>query len=130
MGKVKRQRAPGLLFPKPQKARTRKAHAKSSILQKDTDRRRCWLCMQTRGDYSEHSPGALHKHHIYMGPLRSISEAEGFFVWLCPEHHEHGPDAVHRSIDACRRLQREAQSKYEQSHTREEFTALIGRSYL
>ena len=117
-------------FPKSQRKKTKKLHARSSILQKDTDRRRCWLCMKMRGDYSEHAPGTLHRHHVYMGPLRNASEAEGLFVWLCPEHHEHGKDAVHRNADVCRNLQKDMQRRYEQNHTREEFMRLIGRSYL
>ena len=78
----------GMLFPKGGKRqRARKIHAKSSILQKDTDRRRCWLCMYIQHDYSEHAQGVLHKHHVYMGPLRDTSEEHGFYVYLCPQHH-------------------------------------------
>lgn len=120
----------GLLYPKAKTRKKRKRHARGSVLQRDEDRRRCWTCMRIRGDYCEHAAGTLHKHHIFMGPLRETSEAEGFYVWLCPYHHEHGPDAVHRNIDICRQLQREAQAAYERTHTRREFIDLIGRSYL
>lgn len=83
----------GLMFPKRPRKSGKRTHAKSSILQRDIDRNRCWLCMQLRHDYSEHTPGALHKHHVYMGPLRSVSEAQGFYVYLCPKHHTQGPEA-------------------------------------
>ena len=120
----------GILFPKRPRKSGRRTHAKSSILQRDIDRNRCWLCMQLRHDYSEHTPGALHKHHVYMGPLRSISEAQGFYVYLCPPHHIQGPEAVHRNAGTCRMLQAQMQKAYEKNHTREEFLQLIGRSYV
>ena len=58
--------------------------------------------------------------------------SKGFKVYLCLEHHEHfgGPEAVHRNHETCRMIQQEVQRKYEESHTREEFMALTGRSYL
>ena len=116
----------GILFQKKTKKRARRAHAKQSILQKDIDRRRCWLCMHMRHDYSEHAHGVLHKHHVYMGPLRDISEGQGFYVYLCPQHHMY----VHRNAEICRSLQTQMQKAYERTHTREEFMQLIGRSYL
>lgn len=120
----------GILYPKAKSRKKRKRHAWGSILQKDEDRRRCWLCMRIRNDYSEYAAGVLHKHHVFMGPLRDVSEAEGFFVWLCPGHHEHSHDAVHRNMTVCRQLQRDTQAAYERTHTRREFVDLIGRSYL
>lgn len=120
----------GMMFPKTPTKKARMRHAKHSILQRDRDRNRCWLCMRMRRDYSEHASGSLHKHHVYMGPLRRISEAEGFFVWLCPQHHETGPEAVHANARVCEELQEEMQEAYERTHTREEFMALTGRSYM
>ena len=118
----------GLLFPKtPTKKRQRK-HAKQSIVQPERDRRRCMLCMITDRDYRERT--GLQKHHVYMGPLRGMSEAEGFFVWLCPEHHTLGNKSVHRDHETCLMLQRYTQAKYERTHSREEFIELTGRSYL
>lgn len=120
----------GLMFPKSGKQKRRKKHAKSSILQREADKRRCWLCMRLNGDYSEHAQGTLHKHHVYMGPLRDVSEAEGFFVWLCPQHHEFGQDAVHKNREMSIFLQKETQKAFERTKTRREFTELTGRSYL
>ena len=28
-----------------------------------------------------------HKHHIFGGPNRKISDRYGLWVWLCPHHH-------------------------------------------
>lgn len=92
----------------------------------------CYLCMLDGDDRQKRN---VQKHHIYGGPNRWKSEAEGFFVWLCPEHHQTGPAAVHASAHPegtgnNRRLKRICQQEYEKTHTREEFMKLIGRSYL
>lgn len=99
-----------------------------SILQSAYNRGCCYLCMILERDFSEKP--VLHKHHIFMGPLRRISEEQGFFVWLCPECHMTGPHAVHKDYHTCRQLQRLAQEEYERDHTREEFMDMIGRSFL
>jgi hypothetical protein len=51
-------------------------------------------------------------------------------VYLCPEHHETGPEAVHREYAMMRMLQEDAQREYEKSHTRAEWMALIGKNYI
>lgn len=118
-----------LMFPKAPARKKRALHARHSILQKDSDRRRCWLCMRCLEDFREKT--GLHKHHIFEGTaLRRISEAEGFFVWLCPQHHQFGRVSVHRDTSIRRDLQKQAQRRYEETHTREDFMRLIGRSYL
>lgn len=119
----------GLMFPKEQAKKKHRAHAAHSILQSDRDRRRCWLCMQLRGDYSEHT--RLHKHHIFGGhALRRISEAEGFFVWLCPEHHEFSGESAHTDQAIAAAMKAQAQTAYEKGHTREQFRQLMGKSYI
>lgn len=115
----------GLKFPKCKDKKKRQAH-KDSILQRPD--RRCYLCVWLDGDIREHEE--LHVHHIYGGPNRKISEAEGFKVWLCPYHHQHGASAVHKNIWTNRMLQQAAQKKYEETHSRDEFMRLIGRNYL
>ena len=75
----------------------------------------------------------LHKHHIYFGHVnRAISDKHGFWVWLIPELHNTSDDGIHKgNIELDRRLKEECQAAYEASgHTREEFRALIGKSYL
>lgn len=118
----------GLRYPKQKTRAKRQSHAKRSILQKPADRKRCWLCMSRNHDYSEKQ--VLHKHHAFGGPLRSMSEEQGFFVWLCPYHHVMGRDAVHNNPAVNRILQQQIQRMYEASHTRREFMQLAGRSYL
>jgi uncharacterized pyridoxamine 5'-phosphate oxidase family protein len=74
----------------------------------------------------------LHKHHCFYGnPNRKISDKHGFWVYLTGEYHNQNSRIdVHRNKDFDLMLKRLCQEKYEEEHTREEFVALIGRSYL
>lgn len=72
----------------------------------------------------------LHKHHIYGGPNRQISEREGFYVWLIPELHNMSDNGVHFNKEFDLFLKKECQEIYEKTHTRAEFMALIGKNYL
>ena len=86
-------------------------------------KKKCFICSKQHG---------LHEHHIYFGVgRRPISERNGFKVWLCQEHHE-GTYGVHGSKghDLDIYLKQVCQKKYEETHTREEFINLIGRSYV
>ena len=123
--KQKRQQTEELMFPKPEKKKKRKKHKKSILQEKDG---RCYLCMLLNNDYRIHR--VTHEHHIYGGPLRDISEAEGFKVHLCINHHEFAKEAVHENHELLRLLQKICQRKYEETHTRQQFMELIGRNYL
>lgn len=90
-----------------------------SILQ---DKKECYVTGRTDG---------LHEHHIFYGSSRKMSERHGLKVWLYHLYHVGSDLAVHggnRSLDI--RLKREAQAKFEETHTREEFIKAFGRSYL
>lgn len=114
-----------LMFPKVVRKKKRKSHKKSILHCKDGT---CYLCMKLDGYYGKHP--FTHKHHIYNGPNRQISEQEGFTADLCLKHHEDGPEAVHNNHENMRILQRDCQSVYEETHTRQQFMELIGRNYL
>lgn len=101
-----------------------KTKHKKSILQRE---KYCYLCDRLDHRYTVRN---LQEHHIFGGPNRSISEAEGLKCWLCLKHHTQGPEAVHNNISNMRILQQDAQQAYEKTHTREEFVRLIGRNYL
>ena len=83
-------------------------------------------CYITGGTYN------LHKHHIYAGGRRQISEREGFWVYLIGYYHNQSNDGVHgkngHELDL--KLKQDCQRKYEETHSREEFMALIGKNYL
>lgn len=92
-----------------------------SILQ---DRRECYIT---------HTTANLHKHHIFFGGAnRKTSEKQGFWVWLRFDFHNGASYGVHgkdgHELDL--KLKRECQYKFEQTHSRNEFIKLIGRSYL
>lgn len=105
--------------------RKNKKHKSSIIHEKDGT---CYLCMKLDGDYTQKR--RLHEHHIFGGPNRSISEAEGLKVYLCLEHHTVGPAAVHNNHENMRILQRIGQRAYEKTHSRKQFMELIGKNYL
>lgn len=113
-----------MLFPKPERQKKRKKHRKSILQEKDGH---CYLCMKLHDDYRIHS--VIHEHHVFGGANRAISEAEGFKVYLCLEHHVAGPEAVHNNQKNMRILQQDAEKIYEQSHSREEFYRLIGKYF-
>ena len=75
----------------------------------------------------------LHKHHIYFGkPNRQISEKNGFWVYLAGYLHNQSNIGVHgkdgHELDLL--LKKHCQAKYEETHSREEFIKLIGKSFL
>lgn len=90
----------------------------NSILQ---DKKECFITHRT---YS------LHKHHIYGGANRRISEEHGFYIWLVPELHNMSDKGIHFNKDFDLRIKRLCQIEYEKTHSRDEFMQLIGRNYL
>lgn len=112
-------------YPKQKRRKKRKEHKPSILHQKDGT---CYLCIKLRKDYRIHP--VVHEHHIFGGPNRQISEAEGLKVYLCLEHHLWGRQAVHNNHEIMRLLQQDGQRAYERTHSREEFMTLIGRNYL
>lgn len=72
----------------------------------------------------------LEEHHIFGGTAnRKKSEKHGLKVWLCYEDHR-GNGGVHfnRAVDLA--LKAAGQMKFEETHTREEFRAEFGKSWL
>lgn len=73
----------------------------------------------------------LHEHHIYFGKgNRRISEKYGFKVWLRADWHNMSDYGVHFNPDLDLHLKRMCQQKFEETHTRAEFMALIGMNFL
>ena len=89
----------------------------------DTEKGKCYVCGRE---------GVTHRHHICFGVgMRSLSEHYGLIVYLCPECHT-GTHGVHgRDGDAMNRfLKAEAQKRFEELHSHEEWMMRIGRSYI
>lgn len=90
-----------------------------SILQGNNEE--CYICGRQWG---------LECHHIYAGVAnRRISEANGFKCMLCHQCHT-GSGGAQYEKELNLRLKRECQAKFEETHSREEFRRLIGKSYL
>lgn len=89
-----------------------------SIIQ---DEKECWVCGR-KGD--------LHRHHIFEGRNRQMSEKYGLTVWLCPEHHNMSGRGVHYNKDLDLRLKQEAQEVFEAKFSHQEYMNVIGRNYL
>jgi len=81
----------------------------------------CYVCGTNQG---------VHLHHVFGGSNRKISEKHNFKVCLCGRHHNLSDEGVHFNKKLDLKLKREFQAKYEETHTRQEFIALIGRNYL
>lgn len=81
--------------------------------------------------YISGSERDLHLHHIYHGTgLRKISDENGFWCYLNYKYHNGSNKGVHFNRDLDLHLKRECQKKFEETHTRAEFMALIGKNYL
>lgn len=76
------------------------------------------------------SPFNLHKHHIFGGANRRLSEQDGLWVYLTGHYHNLSNEGVHFNKELDLQLKQLAQQKYEETHTREEFMQRYGRNYL
>lgn len=99
----------------------------------------CCLCKMEAlaQDISADLPqSALHRHHIIYGRgRRSLSEKYGLWVWLCPDHHEFGPAAVHHSgtkegKENDRLLKIIAQKSFEQIYGHDKWMEVFGENYI
>lgn len=94
----------------------------------DEDDNRCFLCMKLNDDYEIRY---TEEHHCLFGTAnRAISDRLGLRVRLCLGHHRVGDEAVHNNAQNALILKQAAQQKYEEEHSREEWMAEVGRSYL
>jgi len=93
-----------------------------SILQ---DEKKCFLTGAT-------SRYGLHKHHIFGAYNRDNSEKYGLWVWLKWDRHiaDSPHSTPHNDPTIDKMLKRMAQRKFEETHTREEFMQIFGRSWL
>lgn len=74
----------------------------------------------------------LEVHHCLNGiGKREPCDRLGLWIWLCPDHHRTGPDAVHKNMDIRQRIKMIAQTVYEKElGTREDFMEIFGKNYL
>lgn len=55
---------------------------------------------------------------------------DGLCVKLCWDHHQHPKTGVHFNRELDVRLKQQAQRKYEETHSHEEFMARYGKNWL
>ena len=83
--------------------------------------------------YVTHATENIQLHHIFFGHgNRKISDDNGFTVWLRWDQHIAASPfkTPHNDRDTDLYYKKLCQEKYEETHTREEFIELIGKSYL
>ena len=68
-----------------------------------------------------------HQHCLHGQANRKLADRLGLWVWLRHDIHMRLHDSD-KELD--RQLQKEAQEAFEKTHTREEFRAIFGKSYL
>ena len=89
-----------------------------SILQ---DEKKCLVCWTVNN---------LHKHHVFGASNRKHSERYGLTVYLCGRHHNMSNEGVHFNKVLDQKIKEMAQTKFEETHTREDFMRIFGRSWL
>lgn len=89
-----------------------------SLMSKD---KTCYLCG---------TPLNLHKHHIYGGANRKLSEKWGCWCWLCERHHNMSNAGIHFDKDLDDEIKEVCQILWEKKNgTEEDFRAVFGKSY-
>ena len=82
----------------------------------------CLICGSNQG---------LERHHVFYGRgLRQLSEKHGMVAPLCHRCHRDSHAGVHFNKPLDLMLKRLFQEKFEEIHTRQEFVAIFGRSWL
>ena len=90
-----------------------------SILQ---DEKECWVTGGTR---------ALHKHHIFGGANRPLSEKYGLFVYLTPPLHNTSDIGVEFCKPFMDEMRKDGQRAFERVHgSRADFKRIFGKNYL
>lgn len=72
----------------------------------------------------------LHRHHIWGGGRRALSEKWGCWVWLRADWHNMSSYGVHADHDLDMRLKQETQRRFEELHGHDQFMAVFGKNYL
>ena len=97
-----------------------------SIMQ--TDKSRCYLCRRP----NQYGLNGLEEHHAIEGNgRRPISEQYGLKVYVCGiTCHREGPNSIHKNEEVALKVKQDAQRKFEETHTREEWIEAFTKNYL
>lgn len=85
-----------------------------------SNEKKCYVCGTTVN---------LHKHHIYFGAFRPISEKYGCWCYLCGRHHNQSNDGVHFNRELDLQLKRKAQEKFSKNYDID-FISIFHKNYL
>lgn len=89
----------------------------------------CYLCRLLHRDYSVKT--VREEHHVLGGVAnRKLSERYGLKVYLDPDHHRNGPEAVHKNKEVALLLKREAQKAFMRAYPDLSFREIFGKNYL
>lgn len=72
----------------------------------------------------------LHKHHIFPGSRRKVSEQWGCWVWLRQDWHNGASYGVHFDAELSRRLKAECQARFEALYGHDKFMEVFGKNYI
>lgn len=72
----------------------------------------------------------LHRHHVYGGARRKLSEKWGCWVWLRADYHNESSHGVHFDHELDMRIKRECQEAFEALHGHEKFMEVFGKNYI
>lgn len=98
---------------------------KSIMQQKDGC---CYLCMKLNQDYSQKY---VEEHHCLNGTAnRRLSTRYGLMIYVCPEHHTQGKNAIHNDASTMLMVKQDAQKAFEDSFPDLDFRAIFGKNYL
>lgn len=100
-----------------------------SIIQ--AEKNYCYLCKEETGYKVERN--GLEEHHIFGGSSnRNNSEKYGLKVYLCPEHHQYGPEAVHKNPNYGYDyyLKQIGQQAFAEKYPELDFKAIFGKNFI
>lgn len=87
--------------------------------------------MQTKKEcFVTGSSGPLHRHHVYGGNRRKLSEQWGCWIWLRSDYHNMSNHGIHFDQALNLQIKRQTQIRFEQLHGREKFMEIFGKNYL
>lgn len=75
--------------------------------------------------------GEVHRHHVFPGPLRPISEKYDAVAYLCQECHE-GSHGIHRNREMAERYKAREQKRIMRAEgwSMEQWRLVFGKSYI
>ena len=89
-----------------------------SIIQKNKE---CFVTKSTTN---------LHKHHIFGGPNRKLSEKYGLWVYLRADWHDMADYGVHFNKELDTKLKIIAQRRFIEEYPHQDFIRIFGKNYI